>query len=67
MKLYVYRMKDGIGKSWDDIDFQKDVETVAEIEGESNEECEKKAIDAGYDDTEKYGWTYCDDIPCKEC
>lgn len=63
MKLYVYKMKDGIEKSWDDIDFQKDIEVVAEIEGETNEECERKAVDAGYDDTEKYGWTYSDGIP----
>jgi hypothetical protein len=59
MKLYVYKMKDEIEKSWDDVDFDSDIEVVATIEGESNEECESKASEE-YGDTDIYGWTYTD-------
>lgn len=31
---------------------------VAKITGESNDACERKAADLGYDDTDSYGWTY---------
>jgi len=57
MKLYVYKMKDGIEKSWDDVDYVNDCEMVDTINGESNEECEAKAAEL-YGDTDVYGWTY---------
>lgn len=64
MKLYVYKVKDDRSfDSWDDVDFEKDCEVVAIAEGESNRECEQKVVDAGYGDTDTYGWTYTDDIP----
>ena len=57
MKLYVYKMKDGIEKSWDDVDFVNDCEIIATIDGDSNEDCEEKAAEL-YSDTDIYGWTY---------
>ena len=58
LKLNVFKMKDGIEKSWDDVDFETEIEVVAIIEGETNKECEDKAIDQGYGDSEVYGWNY---------
>ena len=42
MKLYVYN-PDTI---------------ITIIDGDTNAECERKAIDAGYGDSDIYGWTY---------
>lgn len=61
-KLYAYKMIDGVDKSWDDIDFQNECIVVAIIKGEDNKECETKAVENGYGDTDIYGWTYIDDI-----
>jgi hypothetical protein len=58
LKLNVFKMKDGIEKNWDDVNFETEIEVVASFEGETNEECEEKATDAGYGDTDTYGWTY---------
>ena len=58
MKLQVFKMKDGIEKSWDDVDFETEIEVVATIEGETNEECESKVLEEGFGDTDIYGWTY---------
>jgi hypothetical protein len=59
MKLSVYKMKDGIEKTWDDVNFETECEVVATIEGNSNEECETAAAEQ-YGDTDIYGWTYGD-------
>jgi len=58
MKLQVFKMKDGIEKSWDDVDFETEIEVVATVEGETNQECEDKAVEQGFGDTDVYGWTY---------
>lgn len=57
LKLTVFKIKEGIEKSWDEVDFENDLETVATIEGDTNEECEKLAA-VEYSDNEIYGWTY---------
>lgn len=62
MKLYVYKMVDGVEKSWDDVDYKSECEVVAVFEGKDNQECEAKAADQ-YGDTDIYGWTYNGDIP----
>lgn len=63
MKMYVYKIKDGIEvENWDDVNFQRDCIVCAVITGNDNAECERKATDNGYDNTEVYGWTYNDDI-----
>ena len=51
-------MKDGIEKSWNEVNFETEIEVVEVIEGETNEECEEKAINQGYGDTDIYGWNY---------
>lgn len=58
MKLTVYKQKNGVNKNWDDVNFETDIETVVTIDGESNTECEEKATDMGYADSDIYGWTY---------
>ena len=58
MKLRVFKLKQGIEKGWDEVKFETEIEVVETIEGESNEECEQKAIDQGYGDSEIYGWNY---------
>ena len=58
MKLSVYKMKNGIEKDWDNVDFANECEVVKTIEGNSNEECEKAAVEQGFGDSEIYGWTY---------
>lgn len=58
MNLQVFKMKDGVEKNWDDVDFETEIEVVATIEGETNEECEAKVIEEGFGDTDIYGWTY---------
>lgn len=63
MKLYIYKLANAEKGSWDDIDYAADCEVVAIATGETNEECEAKATDAGYTDTDLYGWTYADEIP----
>ena len=59
MKLNVFKMKDGVEKNWDDVDYDTEIEVIASFEGETNDECEEKAADAGYDDVDSYGWAYC--------
>lgn len=50
MKLYVYKIKEDVKtESWDDIDYNNDLELVHEIEGETNEECEEKMYELGFD------------------
>jgi len=51
-------MKAGVEKNWDDVDFETEIEVVATIEGETNEECEAKVVEDGFGDTDIYGWTY---------
>ena len=58
MELKVFKMKDGIEKSWNEVNFETEIEVVEVIEGETNEECEEKAINQGYGDTDIYGWNY---------
>ncbi|MBU3195631.1 hypothetical protein KPL26_02995 [Clostridium algidicarnis] len=58
LNLKVFKMKDGVEKSWDDVNFETEIEVVATIEGETNEECEVKAVDSGFGDNDIYGWTY---------
>lgn len=54
-------MKDGIESNWDDVNFETECEVIAVINGEDNEDCEKKANEE-YSDFEIYGYTYNDDI-----
>lgn len=63
MELYVYKMVDGVTKTWDDVNFQLDCEIVAVVTGEDNEDCETKAFDNGYANDDIYGFTYTKDIP----
>jgi len=59
MEMYIYKLKDGVEiDSWDDVNYETDCLVCAVISGESNKECESKAVDAGYGDTDIYGWTF---------
>ncbi len=59
MEMYIYKLKDGVDvDSWDDVNYETDCEVCAVVIGESNSECESKAIDEGFGDTDIYGWTY---------
>lgn len=50
MTLYVYKIKEDVKtESWDDIDYNNDLELVYEIEGETNDECEEKMYELGFD------------------
>jgi hypothetical protein len=62
MTMYIYKIKDDRNfDSWDNVDPFEDCIIIAEINGNSNKECEQKAIDNGYDNDELYGWTFtCD-------
>lgn len=61
MKLYVYAMNAGVEKSWDDVELAE-CSVVAVVEGENNEDCENKAVENGYGDSDIFGWTYNDDV-----
>ena len=58
MKLRVFKLKQGIEKGWDEVCLETEIEVVTIIEGETNEECEQKATDQGYGDSDIYGWNY---------
>ncbi|MBZ9622887.1 hypothetical protein G9F71_008475 [Clostridium sp. FP2] len=58
LNLHIFKMKDGVEKNWDDVDFTTECEIVKIIKGETNEECETKAVENGFGDTDIYGWSY---------
>jgi len=58
LTLQVFKIKDGVEKSWDDVDFETEVEVVTIIEGETKEECESKVVEEGFGDADIYGWSY---------
>lgn len=56
--MYIYKIKDEVEKaSWDEIDYQNDLELVDTIDGEDNKACEAEATDRGYTD-DVYTWQY---------
>lgn len=62
LKLSVFKMKDGIEKNWDTVDYETEIEVVAVIEGETNQECEDKVVEKGFGDTDVYGTGYYETI-----
>ncbi len=62
MEMHVYKIKDGVEVDfWEEVDFSKDCIVCAIVKGETNNECETKAIDQGYGDSDIYGFTYSND------
>ena len=57
LDVYKRQIKDGVEKTWEEIDYQNDLELVDEIEGEDNKVCESEATDRGYTD-DVYAWQY---------
>ena len=63
MTLYVYTTKkDSTATNWDDAISNNEVEVVATISGE-DQTAVVAAAEERFSDTDKYGYSYSDDIP----
>lgn len=51
MTLFIYDLENG--------NLEDNLVLVDEIKGETNEECERRADDMGYSDSDLYAWSYC--------